>query len=452
MKNDDAVNFDAMLKIAIERKKYIGFIIVACVIFFIGISMLIPKHYESITMVQTRSAGKEIGGSGAATMASVLGLSIGSSSGSVENYIALMESRRVLEPVIDSLEWKDEKSKPDPEGFAKKNIEIKNTKKTNIITIKGKGKTPEDAQKISQGIVDNFLIMQTEMNQQTQSLLLKFLDERIEKAKEESKEASDKLVNYSKEYKIYEPDGQVKMAVEKMSTYDKSIADMEIQQKSAQAEYEAATAQINQQKIRSKNFNINDNNSVQKLRDSIVEQQIQLANYQQTYTDENPVVIKARESLENLNRQLVNEVNLIVDAGTVTLNPLHGELLTNQAVSEVKISVAKASENALREKKSEVEKEMNNLPDNVMTYLQLESEAKLKQEVYLSLVKESEKDKVQEAMESMDIQVIDPANLPDINRPNGANTKLFAMLGVLSGVVISLLYVLRLYKRENNMN
>lgn len=36
---------------------------------------------------------------------------------------------------------------------------------------------------ISQGVVDNFLTMQTENSQQTQSLLVRFLNERIETAK-----------------------------------------------------------------------------------------------------------------------------------------------------------------------------------------------------------------------------------------------------------------------------
>ena len=40
--------------------------------------------------------------------------------------------------------------------------------------------------------------MQTDMNQQPQSLLIKFLSERVDKAKKESTEAVIKLANYSK--------------------------------------------------------------------------------------------------------------------------------------------------------------------------------------------------------------------------------------------------------------
>ena len=42
---------------------------------------------------------------------------------------------------------------------AKKYLDIKNTKQTNLITVTAKGKTPEEAQKISQAVVDNFLTL-----------------------------------------------------------------------------------------------------------------------------------------------------------------------------------------------------------------------------------------------------------------------------------------------------
>ena len=139
-----------------------------------------------------------------------------------------MQTRHVLEPVIDSLEWEDEKAKPKAGGFAKKYLDIQNIKKTNLIKVTASGKTPEEAQKISQGVVDSFLAMQTDMNRQTQSLLVTFLNERIELAKKESDEAAQKLAAYSKEHQIYSPEDQIKSALEQLNVYDKSIAEMEV--------------------------------------------------------------------------------------------------------------------------------------------------------------------------------------------------------------------------------
>ncbi|MBP3818997.1 MAG: hypothetical protein J6H31_11930 [Butyrivibrio sp.] len=170
--------------------------------------------------------------------------------------------------------------------------------------------------------------------------------------------------------------------------------------------------------------------------------------YEQLFTDEHPQVQQGKKQLADLNQMLVNEVNAIVDSNAATINSAHAELLKNQAVAEAKISAASASEAAIKAKKAEKEAEMDKFPDDAMNYLLLKSDAEVKQKVYMSLVQECEQDKVQEAMESMDIQVIDPANLPDEDKPAGPRKKLVTAIGFVIGCLISFGYGLICYKRE----
>ena len=65
----------------------------------------------------------------------------------------------------------------------RKNLEVTNIKKTDLITISAYGKTPEEAQRISQGVADNFLALMTKLNKEDNSTTLKFLDERIKNCK-----------------------------------------------------------------------------------------------------------------------------------------------------------------------------------------------------------------------------------------------------------------------------
>lgn len=448
MQTEESIDLGKLMQILYDRRKTVGTIVGSCTALALVVSLALPKTYESTTLVQMRSAGKNIGG--AAAMAESLGISLGggSSSASPLNYIELMKSRAVLEPVIDSLEWEDEKMKPSAAAFAKGTLKIENTKQTNLITVTATAKSPEDAQKISQGVVDNFLAMQTDMNQQTQSLLVKFLDERIKTAKQEAEEAATKLAAYSKEHKIYAPDEQAQLAITQLNAYDKVISDVIVEGKSAQAEYDTATAKMREQKAGSRNYHINDNATVQAIRQSIVEKQVELVGYQEQFTDEHPQVMQAKSQLADLNNMLVKEVNAIVDSNAATINSAHAELLKNQAVAEAKIGASKASEEAIKAKKAEKEAEMDKFPDDAMNYLLLKSDAEVKQKVYLSLVQECEQDKVQEAMESMDIQVIDSANLPDEDKPSGPRRKLITAIGFVIGCLISFGYGLICYKRE----
>ena len=447
LEKEESIDLGKLWQVTKEHKKVVGGIIVGCTAIATITAFVLPKQYESTTLVQTRDANKSMGGQAAAAMAA-LGVGGGASS-PTNNYMELMKSRTVLDPIIDELyEGKDPEKKPDAAGFAKSNLDIKNTKGTNLITVTAKGKTPEEAQQISKEVVYNFLTMQTNNSQQTQSLLVQFLNGRIEEAKKDSDDAAQKFADFSREHKLYSPDDQLKQAITQVSAYDKSIADLQSQQKAAQAQYDVATNKLGQQKSGSKAYNINDNGTVQSIRGQIVAKEVELAGLRQKYTDNHPSVISAQQQLNQLQSDLSREVSAVVDSSAASLNSAQMELLKNQAVAEATIGAAKASEEAVRAKKDEIEQDISKYPDEMVTYIQLKSDAEIKKTIYTNLVQQCEQNKIQEAMESMDIQVIDEANLPDEKKPSAPRKKLIAAIGLALGCIIAFGYSLVMYKRE----
>ena len=444
LEKEESIDLGKLWQVTKAHKKVVGGIIVGCTAIATITAFVLPKQYESTTLVQTRNANKEMGGQAAAAMAA-LGVGGGASS-PTNNYMELMKSRTVLDPIIDSMDWEDPDKKPDAKQFAKSNLDIKNTKGTNLIEVTAKGKTPEEAQQISQEVVDNFLKMQTDNSQQ--SLLVQFLNGRIEEAKKDSDDAAQKFADFSREHKIYSPDDQLKAAITQVSAYDKSIADLQSQQKAAQAQYDVATNKLGEQKAGAKAYNINDNSTVQGIRSKIVAKQVDLVGLRQKYTDSHPSVIAAQRQLNQLQADLANEVSAVVDSNAASLNTAQMELVKNQAIAEANASAAKASEEAVRAKKDEIEQDISKYPDEMVTYLELKSDAEIKKTIYTNLVQQCEQNKIQEAMESMDIQVIDAANLPDEKKPSAPRKKLIALAGLLAGVLISLIYSLVMYKKE----
>lgn len=447
LEKEESIDLGKLWQVTKAHKKVVGGIIVGCTAIATAVAFVLPKQYESTTLVQTRNASKEMGGQAAAAMAA-LGVGGGASS-PTNNYMELMKTRTVLDPIIDELyEGKDPEKKPDAAAFAKSNLDIKNTKGTNLITVTAKGKTPEEAQQISKEVVDNFLTMQTNNSQQTQSLLVQFLNGRIEEAKQDSDDAAQKFADFSREHKLYSPDDQLKQAITQVSAYDKSIADLQSQQKAAQAQYDVATSKLGQQKSGSKAYNINDNGTVQSIRGQIVAKEVELVGLRQKYTDNNPTVVAAQQQLNQLQSDLSREVSAVVDSSAASLNSAQMELLKNQAVAEASIGAAKASEDAVRAKKDEIEQDISKYPDEMVTYIQLKSDAEIKKTIYTNLVQQCEQNKIQEAMESMDIQVVDEANLPDEKKPSAPKKKLIAAIGLVVGLMLSFAYTLVCYKRE----
>lgn len=448
--NNDTIDLKKLFSLMIEKKKIVLAIVVICTIIATIVAFILPKSYQSTTLVRVKSGGSSSAMAGYAAMAAGFGIDIGGgSSGSPESYIELMKSREVLNPIIEKVDLTDEeREKMRTEDFFKKYLEITNTKKTDLINIAAYGKTPEEAQMISQGVADNFLALMTKLNKEDNSSVLKFLDERIKIAKEEMETAENKLQAYQQEHKIYAPDEQAKAIITNLNTYDTTIAQLQAQSEGDSAKLAGVTSQLEQQNASLLEYNVSDNTNIGNIREAIVNKRVELVGLQQQFTDEHPDVIKAKEELNSLEKSLTDEIAKAVNSQSVTLSPVQSSLLKDKISTEVQISVNNASLEALKAKQAEAQENIATLSADSVEYMRLERNAKITGQVYTSLVQNYEQTRIQEAKDSMDIQIIDEADLPKEDMPAKPNKKLIVAIGFVLGIMISFGYTLYNYSRR----
>lgn len=415
----------------------------------IVVAFVLPKSYQSNTLVRIKSSGGS-NLSGYAAMAAGFAIDIGgASSASPENYIELMKSREVLEPIIEQVDMPEEdKEKLTTENFIKKYLEITNTKKTDLINITAYGKTPEEAQMISQSVADNFLTLMTKLNKEGNSSTINFLNDRMAIAKEEMETAENKLQAYQQEKGIYSPDDQAKALIDRLSAYDTNIAQLEAQEQANSAKLQDVTGQLEQQNSSLLEYNISDNDAIMNLRTAIVNKQVELVGLEQRYTEEHPDVIQAKQELAELKRSLDREIQSAVNSKSATLTPVQGNLLMEKVQTETAKAVTSASLDALKSKQQEAEGNISTLSADSVEYMRLLRDKNITSEVYTNLVKAYENTRIQEAQESMDIQIIDAANLPREDMPAKPNKKLIVVIGFVLGVMISFGYTLYAYNKR----
>lgn len=450
--NDNTIDLRKLFSIIGEQKKVIIPIIVICTVLAIIVAFVLPKSYQSNTLVRIKSFNNSAMSSMAA-MAADFGIDVGgSSSASPENYMELMKSREVLEPIMEQVDMPEEdKEKLTTEDFIKKYLEITNTKKTDLINITAYGKTPEEAQMISQSIADNFLTLMTKLNKEGNSSTVNFLNDRMAIAKEEMETAENKLQAYQQEKGIYSPDDQAKALIERLSAYDTNIAQLEAQEQANSAKLQDVTGQLEQQNSSLLEYNISDNDAIMSLRTAIVNKQVELVGLEQRYTEEHPDVIQAKQELAELKRSLDREIQSAVNSKSATLTPVQGNLLMEKVQTETAKAVTSASLDALKAKQQEAEGNISTLSADSVEYMRLLREKNITSEVYTNLVKVYENTRIQEAQESMDIQVIDAANLPREDMPAKPNKKLIAAIGFVVGIMISFGYTLYVYNKRYSL-
>lgn len=448
--DNDTIDLKKLFSLMLEKKMIIIAIVVICTIIATVVAFVLPKSYQSTTLVRVKSSSSS-SMAGYAAMAASFGINIGGagSSASPESYIELMKSREVLNPIIEKIDLTDEeREKMKADDFFKKYLEITNTKKTDLINIAAYGKTPEEAQMISQGVADNFLALMTKLNKEDNSTTLKFLDERIKIAKEEMETAENKLAAYQQEHKIYAPDEQAKAIIANLNNYDTTIAQLQAQSEGDSAKLAGVTGQLEQQNASLLEYNVSDNTNIGNIRESIVNKRVELVGLQQQFTDEHPDVIKAKEELNSLEKSLSDEIVKAVNSQSVTLSPVQSNLLKDKISTEVQISVNNASLEALKAKQADAQENIATLSADSVEYMRLSREATITGQVYTSLVQNYEQTRIQEAKDSMDIQIIDAADLPKEDMPAKPNKKLIVVIGFVLGIMISFGYTLYNYSRR----
>ena len=446
IEQDETIDLQKLFAIIVDRKKLFGGIVTGFTAVALIISLLLPKEYTSQVTVQAASGDMGMGGAVAA-MAAITGGSMTSSKAAT--YMELMKTRVVLDPIIeqvfDDIEPED---RLDAEKFAKKNLNIANTKGTQLISVEAKGRTPEEAKYIADNVVGNFLGLMTTLNKENKSLVVSFLDERIATAKKEADESAQALEEYSKEHKLYEPSQQTSAQLGRSAAYEKTLGELAVTKMAQQAKLSSVASQLGEQNSDAMKYNMADAPSVQRLHNAIIDKETELVKMRMLYQEKHPNVVRAVTELAELNRQLSDEVQKVVSSQAVNVNGNQAGLQMARYQAATALAVATASEAKVQALQNKADEDMAGMADDILEYNKLAREAGLKQEIYNNLTKQIDQAKIQQTMESMDIQLIDPANLPDEDKPSGPKKKLITLVGLVLGCMVSLGYSLVLYKRE----
>lgn len=446
-REEDTIDLGKLFAIIVDRKKLFGGIVAGFTMLALVISLLLPKEYTSQVTVQSSSSGMDMGGA-AMAMAALTGGNL--SGGKAESYMAMMKTRVVLDPIIEQVfDDIDKEDRLDAEEFAKKKLNLVNTKGTQLISVEAKGRTPEEAQYIAENVVNNFLQLMTSLNKENKSLVVSFLDERIDVAKKEADDSAQALETFSKEHKIYGPEDQVKAQLEKSAAYEKTLGELAVQKMAQQASLSSISAQLGEQNSDALEYAMTDNPSVQKIHNTIVEKETELVKLRILYQDKHPSVVNALAELDKLNQQLNSEVQKAVASKAVAISETQAELQLARYQAATALTVAQASESQVQALQNKSDEDMAGMADDILEYQKLYREATIKQEIYNNLTKQIEQAKIQQTMESMDIQIVDPANLPNEEKPSFPKKKIFAVAGLILGLIVSLIYSMVLYKRMN---
>ena len=415
-----------IIKILKKWQKLIVNIFLGFVLITLVVSFLIPKTYESEVNLRV----KQQKGLASSLLADLPTGSPGGTKQLMSTYAEILKSRTVIEEVIKQTQT-DKEAAPLYEDFIK-SIATMPVKDTEILNVKVQAKSPEEAQKIADALVDTFLKRLTGLVRAEQSVVKEFIGKRLQESKKELEQAEGVLQEYKQNEKIIAPEDETRALVDKLATVDKMLADNKVSLAAAQARISSSKQQLGAQKA---GF-IGDNALTAQYKGKLADLEVQLVGLSQNYTDKHPKVVATKAAIKETKSLLNQEITRVVQAEAMSANPIHQGLLQSKLQAEAEISIAQARQKALNTIVQDSQQDINKLPAKEQGLVKVMRDAAVARDIYIMLAKRYEEARISEVMEPTDVQVVDMATLPEkaIKPKKLLNVLIAAILGLMVGV------------------
>jgi exopolysaccharide polymerization protein len=336
-----------------------------------------------------------------------------SSGDSVLDYMSVLKSDKVINPVIKKLGNEDaEKENFDADDFVKKYMQVDNPRGTSILSFTITADSPENAQRIAGDVVESLKNAIADVSSTQDSTLVKILEKKNEAAKQKMDADVAALEKYKQENGVFSPTEQEKILLERTSGYEKAKAEETVKINTNNAVLGSIEAQIDSQNQKLVDSQMADNSEIQSIRKELFSENEKLAKLQFKFTDDYPEVVKVKENIAYLEGELSKTVAKSIASENITISPVQMDLLQKRVVAKNNIEAAQAALAQLDTLSQENVEQSNQLSQKSVKFLELQRNAKVSADTYNLLTKSLEELKIKENIDGMDMRVINEPTLP----------------------------------------
>ena len=443
------ISYQTLKEIIIEyRKLLLALMVVVLAVFFL-LAYLLPKQYTSNVMIQVKPQNSTLSAlSNSSALLSLVGISTGDS---VLDYMTLLKSDRVINPVIKKLDNADAIDESfDADNFVKKYMQIDNPRGTSILSFTITADSPENAQRIAGDVVESLKNAISDVSSAQDSTLVKILEKKNEAAKQKMDADVAILEKYKQENGVFSPTEQEKILLERTSGYEKAKAEETVKINTNNAVLGSIESQIDSQNQKLVDSQMADNAEIQSIRKELFSENEKLAKLQYKFTDDYPEVAKVKENIAYLEGELSKTVAKSIASENVTISPVQMDLLQKRVVAKTNIEAAQAALAQLDTLSKQNVEQSNQLSQKSVKFLELQRNAKVSADTYNLLTKSLEELKIKENIDGMDMRVINEPTLP---LKHSWPRKLYVMVagGLLYLVIAGVFIYVQYTRRMSNM-
>lgn len=329
-----------------------------------------------------------------------------------------------------------------PESFTvwkiKNGLSFNQVQGTQILTIAYDSEDAELTSIIANKTAEVLMNRNLNVRRQRHSSVKGFIEQQFELVSQRLKVAEDALKNYKESENITSLEDESREILQRVTQAEVLFNQVGTQRKELQERLRVIQTKLDKGKQNlSKNVLKTNNPLAVKLKERLVNLEVTYSNFQvQGYPEDNPRMVELKNEIAEIKKSLVSETLKINDEGNMEslVDPFSQirEYLEESIELELDLQALTAKEGNLRKLLDQYNNKLRSLPDKEMNLVRLLRDKDANAKLYMTLLDEREKARIQEASEIGSIRILEPARTP-INyiTPRKTLNLLVAIFGAL---------------------
>ena len=419
-------------------KKYwhliVGLTLVAAVIAGV-LSSIMPPIYEADARILIREASE-------AGITSLFGDLTGQSRNQIQNSVEILKSRTLAYNAAEILGLDYALGTPELNGFRKK-FSVQPVQGTDFIRITYQSEDPLFAMQAVNALVDAFIESSLVKSREEARAARDFIEDQLVTLEAKLKDVENRLSEFKGTEKVYNPSEEAKVIINKVTNFDVARSEAIVSKRELEAKLDDLFLQLEKEtNTYISSQVIGTNPLVTNIKTQLIAKETELQVLLTKSTENSREVQNLQKEIETLKAQLNQQVEKIVTSQTETTNPLYQQLIASISQAQSSLTALEARISALTELIKETEIEFDALPEKEMELARLTRDYQVTESIYTMLLQTREEYRIQEAMQTANIQVIDRAIVPNspVSPRKLMNVAVASFLGLFLAAMLAFLF------------
>jgi succinoglycan biosynthesis transport protein ExoP len=426
---EETLDLRQIIQILIRRKAIIITLFIASVMVAFISSKYMTKIYVSTATILVNNSTKaseflfldnftELGGN------------------KVQNYVEVLRSRTLAKRAMESLGYNYDIYSSEFSQF-RNSISIQPVTGTENIRISVQSEIPEEAARIANAMVYSFIEFTREMNQEQARNARLFIEEQLSIVASDLVKSETMLQMYREEERVLAPTEETRIILNQLTQLQTQKAEMEMAKYENNNKIEEIRKRLSQEDSKFVySTSVINNPMLSTLKQRLTQLEAELAGIKTQYSPQHPSILALQAQINEVEVQMANEVEQIISGETITTNPIYQSLLQELISLEINSILYSSNIEALDANILKLDEQLVELPEKELTLARLTRDLNVTEQIYLLLRNKYEEIRIQEAMQTANVTLIDEGIIP--KNPIKPNVKLNLTIAGVLGLFVGI--------------